>query len=150
MYRFTIPFCIFLSLFSIKGFSQNGDYSWRLGIGGGLTNYYGDLSYQFISGKDYIRQFYTQSTPWMLSANLEKRISSSWGINLQAGWGYLVGNDRARDWDGNLLTENPDISRALNFRTEVKKADLLLAYHFDNDRILRRDAVISPYLFGGV
>lgn len=115
--------------------AQKNTYSWQLGLNLGMTNYHGDLSQSLLSSAPVLEKGNASSTPAALGASvfLEKQLSPAWGLRLDAGYGTLSDSDRA-----------------LNFRTEVRSADLLMVYHFDNGVLLSRQATFAPYLFAGV
>ena len=142
-------FSILICLLAISETFSQDVYAWRLGFNAGASNYYGDLNYQFINAQDKLGKINSPAFPTRFSANLAYRLSPSWGLNLQAGMGRITANDRARDWNGNLLTENPNFDRALNFQTKLQDVSLSLVYHLNNDWILRREARIAPFLYAG-
>lgn len=116
-------------------------YEWKVGAGVGVMNYYGDVSYKFNSTKFSFPAYY---------ASIGKNISPSFSLQLQASYGQITANDRTSDFEGDLQTANPNFGRALNFKTDIRSANIVVNYRFDNGRILSAYAPISPYLFAGV
>ena len=129
-----------LLLLSTAARAQQPYYQWRLGGGVGTMAYYGDLSYR------------TKTTQFTFPAYhlfLEKRVSPSFGIQLNGSLGRISANDRTRNWKGDLVTDNPDFGRALNFRTDIRSASLVFNYHFDNGKLFSKYSTFAPYVFVG-
>lgn len=141
------------TLFLLIGTAFNGlmaqNYPWRLRLDGGVANYYGDLSYQWTQDWQHYANLPADAQPWTAGLSLERRLSPTWGLSLAGEYTALVGTDRLRDWDGNLLTDNPNLARSLNFRSELYAANLLATFHLANGWLLRQDARLAPYLFLG-
>ena len=112
---------------------------WTLGAGAGTLLYQGDLSYER----------YPQLSP-AFQFNLGHRLSPSIDLSLSVLAGDLYGNDRQQGRDGQLLTQNPDFSRALNFRSRIRDLSVQVAYRMDNGRIFSENALFAPYLFSGL
>src|SRR5690554_4734739 len=96
----------------VNAFPQLEPYQWRLGISGGYTNYYGDLSpYPISSIGDYGNFFrlfnynenYVQDYSYALS--LERRLSASLSLQLSAGKYSISMSDRYMRKNNNLLLE---------------------------------------------
>jgi len=104
--------------------------------------YFGDLSHKF--------HFNWRDLDPGYSLGIEKRLGNSWGVGVNAYWGFLNGNDRTGDFQENLLTDNPNFQRSLNFETDVRDLSLLFTFYTNNGKIFRRDAFLSPYFFAGV
>ncbi|QHT66745.1 OmpA family protein [Rhodocytophaga rosea] len=136
---------LLISLFMIVRFSalmaQQQYYNWQISAGIGAMGYSGDLSYKVSSAK-------VNFPAYRLSVG--RNISPSLAITLQGMYGQISANDRARDWHGNVQTNNPNFSRALNFQTDIRSADLLLSYRLNNGMVLSKHAFFAPYLFAGI
>lgn len=120
--------------------AQQSYYDWQISAGFGGMAYYGDLSYRLNTAP--VNETYRLS--------IGKRISPSVMLALEGYYGRISGNDRPETWGGELQTGNENFSRALNFRTDIRTANLLFQYRFDNGKIISEHASIAPYLFVGV
>lgn len=143
---FLLCLCTGLWLSDVAGQST---YRWRLRLGGGVMAYYGDLSYRWQDDWRSYLDMPEQALPWATSLSLERRLSSTFALALSGQYGYLTANDRLTDGQGNLVTDNPNFERALNFRSEMAGAQLMLHIRLDNGWLLPRRSRIAPYLFVG-
>ncbi|EON78330.1 hypothetical protein ADIS_1193 [Lunatimonas lonarensis] len=130
--------------------AQMDPYNYRLGLGVGYTNYYGDLSPFRIRGFENLMRLYDYNPQYIpgrsYALSLERRLSNSIGIMVQGG-SYRFGmSDRFADRNGTLQTHLPNFNRALNFQTELRDLGLGLVFRTDNDRILNKHAFIAPYI----
>jgi len=132
---------VFGCLLSIAARAQQPYYEWRIGGGVGVMAYDGDVSYRL-----HTRQINFPA----YTAFLEKKLSPSFGLQLNGSIGQITDNDRTRNWKGNTVTDNPDFGRALNFKTDIRSASLLLTYYFDNGKWLSEYSRFAPFLFAGV
>ena len=124
-------------------------YPWALRLSAGLTQYQGDLSYQW--GQTDWQNYRSQiSLPWWGELRLERRISPTWGFGLGGSYGFLTGSDRLKNWQGELLRDNPNFARSLNFRTRMLGLRADLRFHFDNGWLLKEGGRFQPYLSLGV
>lgn len=130
--------------------AQQDTYKWRIGLHGGLMNYYGDLSYKFWDTNPQLNDLLENLEYVSYGAALEKRLSQAWGLRLLYSNGEFIANDRTIDGDGNLRTGNPNFLRSLNARTEISDFSILLNYHFDNSWAFGKKAIIAPYLTAGL
>ncbi|RMG28669.1 MAG: hypothetical protein D6730_05125, partial [Bacteroidetes bacterium] len=137
------------SLLMSPAFGQKAAYKWRLGVNVGANTYQGDLSYGLVSNKYDFRSL-TELKATGLSGEIAYDISPSFGLSLQAGWGRVSGNDRAQNWKGELLPQEGNIQRALNFQNKFKRADLSLVYYLSNGYLLPKSSSVVPYLSAGV
>lgn len=136
-----------------QAFSQLQPYQWRLGISGGYSNYYGDLSpYPISSLGDYqyfFRLFnYNENYvhDYSYAVSLERRLSNSLSLQLSAGKYSISMNDRYQSPSNRLQLDAPNFSRALNFKTDIRDWGLGLVLKTDNGRLLKQDAFMAPYL----
>jgi hypothetical protein len=67
---------------------------------------------------------------------VEQRIGKFIGVSVNGLYGKLANSERSE-------TSN------LNFQSQIIQADLNLVLHFDNDLIMKRNAMFAPYLFAG-
>ncbi len=141
----------------VNAFPQLEPYQWRLGISGGYTNYYGDLSpYPISSIGDYGNFFrlfnynenYVQDYSYALS--LERRLSASLSLQLSAGKYSISMSDRYINPNNSLQLNAPNFHRALNFKTEILDYGLGLVLRTDNGKLLKKDAFMAPYLTFGL
>jgi outer membrane protein OmpA-like peptidoglycan-associated protein len=140
-----------------SAFSQLEPYQWRLGISGGYTNYYGDLSpYPISSIRDYGNFFrlfdynenYVHDYSYALS--LERRLSASLSLRLATGKYSISMSDRYISPSNRLRLDAQNFDRALNFKTEIRDYGLGLVLKPDNGRLLKKDAFFAPYLTFGM
>ncbi|MEM6261267.1 MAG: OmpA family protein [Bacteroidota bacterium] len=106
----------------------------------GTMAYIGDLTYQANLPEDALETSY--------GLRFTHRLGNTWSIGLAGSRGVVYGND----WlikDGKVITENSNFIRALNFRSEVQSGSILIGFHFNNDRILRRNAKVAPSIYLG-
>lgn len=132
--------------------AQQGDYNWRLGVSGGFTNYYGDLSPFRI---DYLSDYNEAARLFSYNSNyvdrpsyrltLERQITPTTGIMLSAGNYQFAGSDLYIDRGGNLNTGTPEFQRALNFNTTLTDVGLSLVFKTDNDKLFSKEAFFAPY-----
>ncbi|MCC5939315.1 MAG: OmpA family protein [Lunatimonas sp.] len=141
-------------LFMHPAFTQLDPYNYRLGLGVGYTNYYGDLSPYRVSEFRNLRRLFEYNPSYIHQASyafsLEKRLSSSVGLMLQAGRYDMSMSDRYVNKDGVPQTQLPNYNRSLNFRTELHDLGLALVFRTDNDRLLNKNAFMAPYLTLGI
>jgi outer membrane protein OmpA-like peptidoglycan-associated protein/ribosomal protein S15P/S13E len=137
-----------LALSAVQG--QTDTYQWRLRLSGGTMAYYGDLSYRWQDDWRSYSNLPNEAQPWGVQLGLERRLNATFALGLSGQYGFLTGNDRLTDLDNNLVTDNPNLGRALNFRTEIAGGQVLLHFRLDNGWLLPRRSRIAPYLFAGV
>lgn len=148
---------LLLSGIHLNAFSQLEPYQWRLGISGGYTNYYGDLSpYPISSIRDYgnfLRLFnYNENyvPDYSYAVSLERRLSASLSLQLSAGKYSISMSDRYINPNNTLQLDAPNFDRALNFKTEIFDYGLGLVLRTDNGKLLKKDAFLAPYLTFGM
>lgn len=136
--------------------AQQTDYNWRLGLSGGFSNYYGDLSPFRIHGLNdagtagqlfEYNPNYVERPSYRIT--LERRLSNTTGIMLNAGSYQFAGSDRYVNRSGNLQTDAPEFQRALNFNTTLRDVGLSLVFKTDNDRLFKKSAFFAPYFTVG-
>ena len=143
----------FLFTTASSAFSQLDPYKWRLGISGGYTNYYGDLSPHKISSigdfPNLLRLFnYNENyvTDYSYGLSLERAINATLGLEFSAGKYSISMSDRYRNPNNVFQFDAPNFMRSLNFKTEIMDYGVGLVFKSDNGRILSKNAFIAPYL----
>ncbi|MDO1447656.1 OmpA family protein [Rhodocytophaga aerolata] len=121
--------------------AQQQYYQWSVTAGSGAMTYNGDLSHTLRSAK-------INAPAYQLS--IGRTISPSLALTLQGSYGHISANDRARDWSGNLQTDNLNFTRGLNFQTTIRNASLLLTYRLNNGQVLSKHAAVAPYVYAGI
>lgn len=121
--------------------AQQQYHNWYISAGAGGMSYYGDLSYKLSAARVSLPAY---------QFSIGRNISSSLALTLQGTYGQISANDRAKDWKGRLQTGNMNFSRALNFQTDIRSANLLLSYRFNNGNALSKHAAIGPYVYAGI
>lgn len=101
-----------------------------IGIGGGTLSYFGELNAN--SNVSIFSQVRTG-----LGFSIEERFSNYFGAGINGLFGKLSYNERSAD-------------RNLNFETPVTQANLNLIIYLDNDKILKRSTLFTPYLTAGL
>lgn len=144
---------IFLSIICLliftNAFAQQDNYSWRIGIGAGYTNYYGDLSHYDLKFKniDALYRYKSNRTEPIESFafTLEKSLSPTVSLIGQFSRNVIYGND-SYDFRNNLNLNNPNFSRALNFRSTIQDYSIGFVFSTDNGKIFKQNAFFSPYV----
>ncbi len=141
----------------VNAFPQLEPYQWRLGISGGYTNYYGDLSpYPISSIRDYGNFFrlfnYNENYvhDYSYAISLERRLSASLSLQLSTGKYSISMSDRYINPNNSLQLDAPNFNRALNFKTEILDYGVGLVLRTDNGKLLKKDAFMAPYLTFGL
>lgn len=137
----------------VMAFSQLHPYKWRLGVHGGFSTYYGDLTPYKLSDDGIGRvlshlytynQEYTSVGSWQVS--LERYINPAMSLKIALGNVNFRANDRFVKPDGTLWTESPNFDRGLNAETFIYDASIGLIFKTDNLRFLSHRAFIAPYV----
>lgn len=132
--------------------AQQTEYNWRLGLSGGFTNYYGDLSPMRIhalgdaGNATQLFEFnshYVERPSYRIT--IERRLSNTIGLMLSAGSYQFAGSDRYINRSGELKTNTPEFGRALNFNTTLQDVGLSLVFKTDNDKLFSKTAFFAPY-----
>ena len=121
--------------------AQQNYYKFRISPSAGTMTYYGDLTDTYPRIKNY--------SSFAYGANLEASLSKTIGLRLSATKGEISYNDRTLDRNNDLLLDNPNFARGLNFRTDIRDASASFVLYADNDRRMKDDAFIAPYLTVG-
>ncbi|HSJ68153.1 MAG TPA: OmpA family protein [Anditalea sp.] len=142
-----------LFLTSTLTIAQQKGYDWRVGISGGYSNYYGDLTPHRLQGLSnwdaihhlfYYNPYYVDELSYKIS--VEKKLSPSLGIMFSYGQ-YTYGmSDRYIRRDGTLMLNNPNFERALNFQNVSRDMGLSFVFNTDNGILLPANSFIAPYL----
>jgi len=149
---------ILLILFSfglmISTHAQQGPFGWRIGVGAGYTNYYGDLSnYRLDSGKDWKNvaniwhvnlKDLTNTKKMSYAIFLERKLSNTIGLLLSFQHLQFGANDRL-NLNNEVDMKNTNFNRGLNFQNKMNDLGLAFVFKTDNDRILGNNALIAPY-----
>lgn len=146
-YIFSVVLVLLIGLSGLH--AQRTSYQWRLRLGVGATQYLGDLSYRYQDDWEHYANLPPEAQPYAANLWLERRLSRSFSLGLTGQYGFITGTDRLRDLDGNLITDNPNLARSLNFRSEIYGGQLMLTFRTDNGWLLRKQARLAPYLFVG-
>jgi len=142
---------LFLSI-TLSTAQQKG-YEWRIGISGGYSNYYGDLSPHRLQGLSnweaihhlfYYNPHYVDQISYKIS--VEKKLSPSIGLMFSYGQYTFAMSDRYIQRDGTLMLDNPNFERALNFQNISRDMGLSFVFNTDNDIILPANSFIAPYI----
>lgn len=142
-----------LSLFlALDSKAQQKDFEWRLGVSGGYSNYYGDLSPHRIRGISnwdaihhllYFNENYFERPSFKIS--LERQLSNTIGLMFTYGEYHFAMSDRYVQRDGTLMLDNPNFERGLNFSNHTRDMGLSFVFKADNDRLLSSKSWIAPY-----
>ncbi len=132
--------------------AQQKDFGWRLGVSGGYSNYYGDLSPNRIRGISngeaihhllYFNENYFDKPSFKFS--LEKQLSATIGLMFSYGEYHFAMSDRYNRRDGTLMLENPNFERGLNFNNHTRDMGVSFVFKADNDKMLPAKSWIAPY-----
>ncbi|AGA80774.1 OmpA family protein [Echinicola vietnamensis] len=133
--------------------AQQVNYNWRIGVSGGFTNYYGDLSPYPVEGigdfSNALKLFnynehYSKSLSGQVS--LERRLTATTGLRVHYGQYHFGMSDRYTSPSGTLDETAPHFERALNFRTSMEDVGIALVLKADNGKLLPEKSFIAPYL----
>lgn len=151
MYRHLIFFGIIL--FTITGsYGQQKDFQWRLGVSGGYSNYYGDLTPYTIKGASnwesihhllYFNENYFEKPSFKIS--LERQLSPTIGLMLNYGEYHFGMSDRYVQRNGEIWLDAPNFTRGLNFSNHSRDMGLSFVFKADNDKLLSSRSWIAPY-----
>jgi outer membrane protein OmpA-like peptidoglycan-associated protein len=142
MNKFIYAF-IFLLLTTTASVAQQHRYALKIGLHAGLSNYYGDLSYQAWDLPHQFKQPIQDFNFLSYGVSVEYHISRTFGLRLWGMKSQFKASDRSYESSGAY-------NRALNVQTDLFDASLLGIVYFDNDLVLRSRAVLAPYfMFGG-
>ncbi len=146
---------ILLFVFSCISYvdAQQRDFDWRIGVSGGYTNYYGDLTPFKVNGLRSGRPFYhmlyfNENYFDRLSyrVSLERQLNPTVGFEIHYGFYEFAMSDRYVQRDGSLYTANPNWARGLNFQNRSRDLGLSFVFKSDNDRFLSSESFLAPYL----
>ncbi len=153
--RLNNTFFLIICLLNVgTAFSQEkSKYNWRLGFGIGYTNYYGDVSnYRTNQLRNLNRFFsynkYEHNQP-SVSLILNKNISPTVGLMIQANHHQFGASDRYRQRNGAFDTASQNYSRSLNFRTTLQDAGIAFSFNANNGSMFKENAFFYPAVFVG-
>ncbi len=129
---FRINIFLFLLLTTVSTIFAQQQSQYSLGVTGGTMLYYGDLTDDYPQIKNYTEIAY--------GLQLERALSPKTSLRLSASKGQIRYNDRTINDKGELLTDNPNFNRSLNFQTDIQDASLAFVFHSTKHR-----AFIRPY-----
>nr|MBI1232740.1 OmpA family protein [Cytophagales bacterium] len=145
----TLTIIAFFLVGGTTAFGQLDPYNYRIGMGFGYTNYYGDLSPYRMDGFQNLHRLFDYNPTYIpdpsFSLSLERKLSRSLSIMASAGQYHLAMSDRYKDRHGNFQTDLPNFYRSLNFQTRIQDAGLSLVFRTDNDLLLNKNAFLAPY-----
>ncbi|MFN3951371.1 MAG: OmpA family protein [Thermaurantimonas sp.] len=139
-------------LIPLLNMAQLHPYIWRVGIQGGFSTYYGDLTPYRLRGDGVGRvlghlytfnQEYFPAVSWQVSA--ERSLNSTLSLKVAIGNVNFSANDRFVKPDGTLWAEAPFFDRGLNAETTIYDGSIGLIFKTDNLRFLSHRAFIAPY-----
>src|SRR5690606_38323455 len=147
----------FFSVTAFNAFSQLDPYNWRVGISGGYTNYYGDLSPHKVSSVDdfsnLLRLFnYNENyvTDYSYTLILERALNAALGLQVSVRKYSIAMADRYIGPSNDLRLESPNFMISWNFKTDIMDYGGGLVIKADNGRLLKKNAFIPPYLTLGM
>lgn len=139
-----------------KAFGQEYTPSWKLSVGGGYMNYFGDVSPYTIkhwSDWDNVFKFFQYNKYYIPSASygvtIERYLSPGVSLMLQLNKGTISMSDRYIQPDGDYDQTSPHWNRALNFKTRLEDAGLALVFRSNNGRIFPIRSFFAPYFLLG-
>ncbi|WP_130275187.1 OmpA family protein [Cecembia calidifontis] len=150
--RRMLTFLFLYFLIQLASTAQQKDFKWRLGLSGGYTNYYGDLSPHTVRGISnwdaihhllYFNENYFDRPSFKVS--LERQLSPTIGLMLSYGQYQFAMSDRYVRRDGTLWTEAPNFARGLNFQNNTRDLGFSFVIKSDNDKFLPSRSLIAPY-----
>ncbi len=127
-------------------------YAWRVGVHGGFSTYYGDLTPYRLRGDGVGRvlghlytfnQEYFPAASWQVSA--ERSLNPTLSLKMTFGNFNFSANDRFVKPDGTLWTEAPLFNRGLNAQTSIYDGSIGLIFKTDNFRFLSQRSLLAPY-----
>ncbi|AFL82751.1 outer membrane protein/peptidoglycan-associated (lipo)protein [Belliella baltica DSM 15883] len=133
-------------------FAQQKEYDWRLGVSGGYSNYYGDLTPYRIRGFSnfdaihhllYFNENYFDQYSFKIS--LERKLSPTVGLQFSYGQYQFSMSDRYIRRNGELLTSGRNFDRALNFQNNTRDMGVSFVFKADNDKLLSSKSLLAPY-----
>lgn len=139
-------------LIPLLNMAQLHPYTWRVGVQGGFSTYYGDLTPYRLRGDGVGRvlghlytfnQEYFPAISWQVSA--ERSLNSTLSLKVAIGNVNFSANDRFVKPDGTLWAEAPFFDRGLNAETTIYDGSIGLIFKTDNLRFLSHRAFIAPY-----
>ncbi len=129
--------------------AQQDRFKWRLGVYGGVMNYYGELENRLFPPNPFLSDDW--NTDFLAyGVSLENTFSRAWSWKIAYNKGQFIANDVRRGWDNQILTDSPNFLRGLNAKTELQDVSFSLTYFTDNGRVFGRKSFMSPYLSFGV
>ncbi|MBL7760351.1 MAG: hypothetical protein JNK08_06610 [Sediminibacterium sp.] len=120
---------VLASIIALHIFSMGMSQSVKLGVGSGVSAYFGDLI--------YTQAFFQQVSPSM-SADLSVDLSSRFRARLNIAYVPVQGDDKKSVYW-------PTRNRNLNFKSDVWEVSTLAEFDLFNTE----NVMVTPYLFGG-
>ncbi len=122
--------------------AQQNFYKFRIGPSVGAMYYYGDLTDDYPQLKNYAELGY--------GLNAELSLNKTFGLRFSGSKGAITYNDRTLNGSDELMVDNPNFERGLNFFTEIKNYEAAIVIYPDNDRLMKDNAFIAPYISIGL
>ncbi len=149
MFKNIFILCVGLFLSTISD-AQQDQYKWSVGIHGGIMNYYGDLNHSILDPNRELTNPWENREFISYGLSVENHMTPAWSLRFMGTRGYFITNQRRMNWKGNVVSDGADFTKALNARTEIWDASIMLTYHLDNGKLLPKRGFIAPYLTAGV
>ncbi len=128
--------------------AQQDRFKWRLGVYGGVMNYYGELENRLFPPNPFLSEDW--NTDFLAyGVSLENTFARAWSWKIAYSKGQFVANDVRRGWDNQILIDSPNFLRGLNAKTELQEVSFLMTYFTDNGKVFGRKSFISPYFSFG-
>lgn len=127
--KFTLLLLVVL-IITPASFGQNADNKWGFGVNGGVMLYNGD----------YGKEFFRVDQGYAVGASLSRYLNPSFDLMLHFFYD-LVDLD-----DPNGL----DPVTQLNFAADIYDFNILAKYKFNNGYIFKEEALLAPFLVGGI
>lgn len=124
--------------------AQQQHYSWKIGIHGGISQYYGDLSGRVLDLPLHFQESPTQNFEYIsYGLSVEHHWTRALGIRLLGTKNQFRASDRRH-------ADASNYERALNVQTDVWDLSVLGIWYTDTDRLFGRHALVSPYVLFGL
>lgn len=147
MNKITCLIFILLGLYQ-SAEAQQDRFRWRVGVYGGVNNYYGELEKRLFPPNPFLTDDW--NTDYLTyGVSLENTFSRSWSWKAVYTNGKFLANDVRRNWNNEIETDSPNFLRGLNAQTEIQDFSLLMTYYTDNGKLFGRKSFLSPYFSFG-
>lgn len=151
-----VLFLMFWVLAVSKANAQDYIPAWKIGVGGGYMNYFGDVSpYTIRHWEDWdkVFKFFQYNKYYVPEASfgisVERYLSPGITLMLQLNQGLISMSDRYREPDGDYDKNALHWNRALNFRTSIQDGGLSFVFRSNNGRMFPVNSFLAPYFIIG-